>query len=517
MSLELNDVIDPFLGKNVIIKEMKTILKMKDVSKSFSGVQVLHNINLDVEKGEVHVLLGENGAGKSTIIKILTGAYTKDTGEVHWEGKTLPVSKPKDAIDAGIATIYQELNLIPQLSIMENIFLGHEMKKGSKYSLLDRAKMKEEARTLMNRLGQKVDTDELVGNLGVGQQQLVEIAKALSLNAKLIIMDEPTSSLSAQEAEQLLTTVEKLRAQGMTFIYISHRLEEIKRIGDRITILRDGTKVKTVHVATTSIDEMISLMVGRTLDNKFPKKEFVRGKEGFKIQGFKLSPESNPIDFTAYQGEILGFSGLVGSGRTELVRGIFGADSIADGKVFVFGEEKKIKSPRDAIRAGIAFITEDRKEEGLFLDQSLIFNKTIAKLQKVKNNGLINPKKQKEVADQYVKDLKIRPDNINLLARNLSGGNQQKVVIAKWLFTGAKVFIFDEPTRGIDVGAKVEVYNLINNLVEAGACVIIISSELPEILGMCDRILVMHEGSITGDLRREEADQEIIMKAATGG
>lgn len=517
MSLELNDVIDPFLGKNVIFKEMKTILKMKDVSKSFSGVQVLHNINLDVEMGEVHVLLGENGAGKSTIIKILTGAYTKDTGQVHWEGKTLSVSKPKDAIDAGIATIYQELNLIPQLSIMENIFLGHEMKKGSKYSLLDRAKMKEEARTLMNRLGQKVDTDELVGNLGVGQQQLVEIAKALSLNAKLIIMDEPTSSLSAQEAEQLLTTVETLRAQGMTFIYISHRLEEIKRIGDRITILRDGTKVKTVDVATTSIDEMISLMVGRTLDNKFPKKEFVRGKEGFKIQGFKLRPESNPIDFTAYQGEILGFSGLVGSGRTELVRGIFGADSIADGKVFVFGEEEKIKSPRDAIRAGIAFITEDRKEEGLFLDQSLIFNKTIAKLQKVKNNGLINPKKQKEVADQYVKDLKIRPDNINLLARNLSGGNQQKVVIAKWLFTGAKVFIFDEPTRGIDVGAKVEVYNLINNLVEAGACVIIISSELPEILGMCDRILVMHEGSITGDLRREEADQEIIMKAATGG
>ncbi|MCM3652286.1 sugar ABC transporter ATP-binding protein [Metabacillus litoralis] len=493
------------------------LLEMKDVSKSFSSVKVLHNISLEIQKGEVHVLLGENGAGKSTIIKILTGAYSKDTGEIKWEGQKVDIIQPKDAIDIGIATIYQELNLIPQLSIADNIFLGHEQKRGNRFSLLDRAHMKEEAKKLMQRLGQKVNPDELVGNLGVGQQQLVEIAKALSLNAKLIIMDEPTASLSGQEVEQLLSTVEKLREQGMTFVYISHRLEEIKRIGDRITVLRDGTKITTVPVKDTSVDQMIELMVGRSLDQKYPKKVFKRGKEGLKVKNLKLKDSPNEINFTAYQGEILGISGLVGAGRSELMRGIFGADSIDSGEVYIFGERKVIRKPQDAINAGIAFITEDRKGEGLFLDQTLIFNKTIAKLKRVKGNGLISYKKQKEVANKYVDDLKIRPNNIHLLARNLSGGNQQKVVIAKWLFTQAKVFIFDEPTRGIDVGAKVEVYNLINELVEAGACVIIVSSELPEILGMCDRILVMHEGKITGDLKRKEANQEVIMKAATGG
>lgn len=490
---------------------------MKDVSKSFSGVQVLHNINFEIQKGEVHVLLGENGAGKSTIIKILTGAYLKDTGEITWEGEKTNITEPKDAINIGIATIYQELNLIPQLSIADNIFLGHERKRGGRFSLLDRVQMKEKAKQLMERLGQTVDPDELVGNLGVGQQQLVEIAKALSLNAKLIIMDEPTASLSGQEVEQLLSTVEKLREQGMTFVYISHRLEEIKRIGDRITVLRDGTKITTVPVKTTSVDQMIELMVGRSLTQKYPKKVFKKGKEGLRIENLKLKHSSNKLNFTAYQGEILGISGLVGAGRTELMRGIFGADQIDSGKVYVFGEQKIIQKPQDAIKAGIAFITEDRKGEGLFLDQSLIFNKTISKLRRVKEKGLISYKKQKEVANQYVNDLKIRPNNINLMARNLSGGNQQKVVIAKWLFTEARVFIFDEPTRGIDVGAKVEVYNLINKLVDSGACVIIVSSELPEILGMCDRILVMHEGTITADLARSKASQEVIMKAATGG
>ncbi|MGW9019730.1 sugar ABC transporter ATP-binding protein, partial [Priestia megaterium] len=423
-------------------------------------VQVLHNINLEIQKGEVHVLLGENGAGKSTIIKILTGAYSKDTGDIQWEGKSANIAQPKDAINIGIATIYQELNLIPQLSVMENIFLGHEPKTGKIFSFLNRSKMREKAKSLMERLGQKVSPDELVENLGVGQQQLVEIAKALSLDAKLIIMDEPTASLSGQEAEQLLRTIEKLREEGMTFVYISHRLEEIKRIGNRITVLRDGAKITTVDVKTTSIDQMIELMVGRSLDNKYPKKTFERGKEGLKIENLKLKDSPHTINLTAYQGEILGISGLVGAGRTELMRGVFGADSIDSGKVFVFGEQKIIKTPQDAINAGIAFITENRKEEGLFLDQSLIFNKTIAKLKKVKERGLISYTKQKEIANQYVKDLKIRPNNINLMSRNLSGGNQQKVVIAKWLFTGAKVFIFDEPTRGIDVGAKVEVYNL---------------------------------------------------------
>ncbi|WP_339161194.1 sugar ABC transporter ATP-binding protein [Siminovitchia sp. FSL H7-0308] len=493
------------------------LLELKNISKAFSGVQVLHDMNIDIKKGEVHVLLGENGAGKSTIIKIITGAYQKDTGELKWKGENLVINKPSDAINAGIGTIYQELNLIPELSIAENIFLGHEKKRSGKFSLLDRSTMKNEAKQLMERLGQDIDPDELIQNLGVGQQQLVEIAKALSLNCELIIMDEPTSSLSEREAEQLLVTIERLKKQGMTIIYISHRLEEIKRISDRITILRDGSKIRTVETAATSIDEMIALMVGRSLDNKFPKIQFEKGQEVFSVKNVKLTPDAPEINFSAYQGEILGISGLVGAGRTELARALFGADPIYSGEVFVFGEKQHIRNPIDAIKAGLAFISENRKEEGLFLDQSLTFNKTITKLNKVKSKGLINVRKQKEVAEKYIKDLSIRPNNINLFVKYFSGGNQQKVVIAKWLFTDAKVFIFDEPTRGIDVGAKVEVYKLMNSLVEEGAGVIVISSELPEILGISDRIIVMHEGKITANLNRNEANQEVIMKAATGG
>ncbi len=493
------------------------LLEMKGIGKSFSGVTVLKDINLDVRRGEVHVLLGENGAGKSTIIKILTGAYTKDQGEIRWDGRPIEIAKPSDAISIGIATIYQELNLIPHLSVAENIFLGHEKKKRGRYSLLDRKYMQDRSRELMAKLGQNIDPTCLVNSLGVGQQQLVEIAKALSLNAELIIMDEPTSSLSAQEAEQLLSTIESLREQGLTFIYVSHRLEEIKRIGDRITVLRDGTKIETVDVLTTSIDRMIELMVGRSLNNKYPKKEFTRGQEALRVENLKMKGSSQHLSFTAYQGEILGFSGLVGAGRTELMKTIFGAEPKEDGKVYVFGEEVTIRQPRNAIEAGFAFITEDRKMEGLFLDQSLVFNTSIANLREVKSNGLLSHMKMKEIAEKYVGELQIRPNNINLPGRNFSGGNQQKVVIAKWLFTNARIFIFDEPTRGIDVGAKVEVYNLMNELVESGACVIIVSSDLPEILGMCDRILVMSEGRITADLQRSDATQEVIMKAATGG
>lgn len=493
------------------------ILQMENISKSFSGVQVLKDISLDVEAGEVHVLLGENGAGKSTIIKILTGAYTKDVGRVVWKGETLEVSKPQDAIDVGIGTIYQELNLVPELSVMENIFLGHEIKKGGSLSLLDRSEMRKQSRKLLERLGVVVSPDELVGSLGVGQQQLVEIAKALSMNVDLLIMDEPTSSLSEREAEQLLKTISNLQKEGMSFIYISHRLEEIKRISDRITVLRDGEKIKTVKTKETSIDEMIALMVGRSLDNKFPKVQFEKGDAILEVQNLQLNEKSPVIDFTAYRGEILGIAGLVGAGRTEIVRAIFGADTKHSGKIILDGQEIKIQTPIDAIRAGIAFITENRKEEGLFLDQDLVFNKTIANLDKVKNKGLINPKRQHDISTKYVKELEIRPNNVKLMARNLSGGNQQKVVIAKWLNTDAKLFIFDEPTRGIDVGAKVEVYNLMNYLVENGAGVIIISSELPEVLGVSDRILVMCEGEITADLNIRDADQEVIMKAATGG
>ncbi|MFC3884587.1 sugar ABC transporter ATP-binding protein [Bacillus songklensis] len=498
--------------------EEKSLLLMKGIKKSFSNNHVLKGIDLDVRPGEVHVLLGENGAGKSTLIKILTGAYEKDAGEIYWEGQLVNINNPVDSMKLGIATIYQELNVIPQLKVYENIFLGRELKNGGKASLLNHKQMKERAKHYLQMLGQNPNlADRNLGELGIGQQQLVEIAKALTLDAKLIIMDEPTASLSATEVEQLYSTVEELTRKGIAIVFISHRLDEIKRMGDRITILRDGFKIETLPVKTTSTDKWIELMVGRTLDEKYPKQSFTVGNEGFRVENLKVKGSKHSLSFHVRYGEIVGIAGLVGAGRTELARAIFAADPKEDGKIFIDGKEVTIKTPRDAINAGIAFITEDRKNEGLLLDQPLDFNISLANMKSFQKNRLIDLQRIKHTAEDYIKELKVRPGDITLNARKLSGGNQQKVVIAKWLCTQAKVFIFDEPTRGIDVGAKVEVYRLMNQLVENGAIVLMISSDLPEILGMCDRILVMSEGQITADLPRREATQENIMKAATGG
>ncbi|XJZ26710.1 sugar ABC transporter ATP-binding protein [Bacillota bacterium Lsc_1132] len=496
-----------------------SLLEMKGIKKSFNQNHVLKGIDLDVKAGEVHVLLGENGAGKSTLIKILTGAYQKDAGEVYWEGKITHLHTPIDAMRLGIATIYQELNVIPELKVYENIFLGRELKCGGKMSLLNHKAMRKEAERCLKLLGQNPKlADEQLGKLGIGQQQLVEIAKAIALDAKLIIMDEPTSSLSAQEVEQLYKVVEELKKKGIAIIFISHRLEEIRHLGDRITILRDGFKIETLPVKTSEIDYWIELMVGRTLDEKFPKQSFTVGKEGFRVENLLVAGTKEPVNFSVHYGEIVGISGLVGAGRTELARAIFGVDAHKGGKVFIDGNEVRVKSPRDAINAGIAFITEDRKSEGLLLDQPLDFNIGVANMNKFKSSiGLLDLKAIRKEAEKYVYELKIRPGNIELHSRNLSGGNQQKVVIAKWLCTQAKVFIFDEPTRGIDVGAKVEVYRLMNQLVENGSIVLMISSDLPEILGMCDRVLVMSEGKMTADIPIQEASQDRIMKAATGG
>ncbi|MBN8250902.1 sugar ABC transporter ATP-binding protein [Priestia flexa] len=502
-----------------MIGDNQALLIMKGIKKSFSNNHVLKGIDLNVKAGEVHVLLGENGAGKSTLIKILTGAYEKDEGEIYWEGKHVQINNPVDSMKLGIATIYQELNIIPQLKVYENIFLGRELKQRGKASFLNHKQMREEAKRYLTMLGQSPDlADKQLSELGIGQQQLVEIAKALTLDAKLIIMDEPTASLSSTEVEQLYSTVEGLTKKGIAIVFISHRLDEIKRMGDRITILRDGFQIDTLPVRTTTTDKWIELMVGRTLDEKYPKQSFVLGDEGFRIKDFHVKGFKEKLNFTLRYGEIVGISGLVGAGRTELARAIFGADQKESGSVYIDKKEVHIKSPKDAINAGIAFITEDRKNEGLLLDQPLDFNISLAntKMFKQKNN-LINLNTIKKTADNYIKELRVRPDNIELHARKLSGGNQQKVVIAKWLCTQAKVFIFDEPTRGIDVGAKVEVYRLMNQLVENGAIVLMISSDLPEILGMCDRVLVMNEGKFTADLEIQEANQEIIMKAATGG
>jgi ribose transport system ATP-binding protein len=502
-----------------MVVHTRSLLEIKGIKKSFNQNHVLKGIDLDVKAGEVHVLLGENGAGKSTLIKILTGVYQKDAGEIYWEGKLVHLNNPVDSMKLGIATIYQELNVIPELKVYENIFLGRELKLGGKMSLLNRRAMRKEAERCLELLGQDPKlADEQLGKLGIGQQQLVEIAKAIALDAKLIIMDEPTSSLSAQEVEQLYKVVEELRRKGIGIIFISHRLEEIRHLGDQITILRDGFKIETLPVKTTETDYWIELMVGRSLDEKFPKQSFKLGKEGFRVEDLVVAGTVEPANFTVRYGEIVGISGLVGAGRTELARAIFGVDHHKGGKIFIDGREIRIKSPRDAINAGIAFITEDRKSEGLLLDLTLDFNMAIANMDKFKGNiGLLDLKAMRSEAENYVRELKIRPGNIELHSRNLSGGNQQKVVIAKWLCTQAKVFIFDEPTRGIDVGAKVEVYRLMNQLVENGSIVIMISSDLPEILGMCDRVLVMSEGKLTADLPIQEASQERIMKAATGG
>jgi ribose transport system ATP-binding protein len=497
---------------------IQPLLEVRDVYKSFGNNHVLKGVNFNVLPGEVHVLLGENGAGKSTLIKILTGAYSLDKGEVFWEGKAIKISTPIEAMETGIATIYQELNVIKELTVYENIFLGREM-KNSKIGFLNRKQMIEKAKELLARLGQnpKLATAPL-GNLGIGQQQLVEIAKALILDAKLIIMDEPTSSLSGREVEQLYKIVDQLKADGIAIIFISHRLEEIQRLGDRITVLRDGYSIKTIDAKTTKPDEWIELMVGRSLNEKFPKKSFELGEVGFSLKDFVVAPGQSPINLDVHYGEIVGISGLVGAGRTELARAIFGADKRVSGKVLIDGKEKKISNPRQAIDAGLAFITEDRKSEGLLLDLPLDINVCLANMKKFTGpTRLLNLNTMKQQAQKYVKDLQVRPNNIELNARSLSGGNQQKVVIAKWLCTNAQVFIFDEPTRGIDVGAKVEVYRLMNSLVDEGKIVIMISSDLPEILGMCDRVFVMNTGRITADLPIEKATQEQIMKASTIG
>jgi ribose transport system ATP-binding protein len=500
-----------------MVENAENLLELKNISKSFSGIPVLKNIDLDVQAGEIHVLLGENGAGKSTLIKIMTGAYHKDEGEMYWQGKEVAIHEPSDALNLGIATIYQELNLIPELTVYENMFLGREMKKGGKYSFVDRKRMSDEARAYLQILKQDISPSAKISSLGIGKQQLVEIAKALTMDAKLIIMDEPTSSLSSTETEELLKTIVELRDRGIAIIYISHRLEEVKKIGDRLTILRDGTKIDTMPVGEMSTDQMIQLMVGRTLEAKYPKETFELGQEGLQVKNLRLKDSTKTIDFSAFQGQILGISGLVGSGRTEIAKAIFGVDPIDSGEFYVFGKKVNIHSPKDAIQAGLAFITEDRKGEGLILDQTLEFNTTIADLSKFRKGLFIQLKQMRQKAKEYINELRVRPNDINKHARHLSGGNQQKVVIAKWLATKGKIFIFDEPTRGIDVAAKVEVYRLINDLVKNGVVVIIISSELPEILGICDRILVMHEGEIAADFLQDAANQEKIMKAATGG
>jgi ribose transport system ATP-binding protein len=492
------------------------LLRLSGVTKRFPGVLALDSVQLEVRSGEVHGLTGENGAGKSTLIKILTGAYTPDSGEILFNGKKLERMTPIKAMELGIACIYQELNLIPHLTVMENIFLGRELFKSRRLGILDRKRMFDEAEALLRDLQLSLDPRMRTGNLGIGHQQMVEICKAVHADAKLIIMDEPTSSLSEHEARDLFRIIAQVKAKGVTVIFISHRLDEVKRICDRVTVLRDGKHVASLDIADASVDDIIRLMVGRDIVNKYPKEKGKRGAEALSVEGLVRKGVLHGVSFKAYAGEILGFAGLVGAGRTETARAVTGADPIDAGTIKIFGEEIRIRTPRDSIDAGIAFLTEDRKGQGLILIKSVAFNSSLVRLERYTRFGFLMLKSIRRMTQQMASELKLRAPDVDTMVGQLSGGNQQKVVIAKWLLTKSRIFIFDEPTRGIDVGAKVEVYHLMNQLVANGAAVIIICSEMDEVMGMADRIIVMHEGRITGEFDSGEATQEKILYAASG-
>jgi ribose transport system ATP-binding protein len=492
------------------------LLKLEGIGKSFPGVRALHNVHMEVRRGEVHALVGENGAGKSTLMKILSGAYARDAGEIYWEDRPIVIHNPREAQDLGIGIIYQEFNLVSQLSIAENVWIGREPFRNRALQLIDWKEMRRRTQMLLDELHLPLDPKRPVAGLGVAQQQMVEIAKALSLDARLLIMDEPTSALTDTEINQLFSLIRRLKARGVSVVFISHHLEEVFEICGRATVLRDGEYIDTVDLAAVTKDDIIRLMVGRSLDQQYPKVMALRGEEALRVEGLNREGVLHDITFAAYTGEILGIAGLVGAGRTELMRAVFGADPINSGKIYIFGKETAVKSPQMAIRAGVGLLPEDRKQQGLVLILSVIHNMSMASLERLTSNLLLRLSDERRQAADFVEKLRIVTPGVNQQVQYLSGGNQQKVVLAKWLASQSRVLIFDEPTRGIDVGAKVEVYNLMNTLVENGVAVVMVSSEMPELLGMSDRILVMHEGRIAAELSRAEATQERVLAAAMG-
>ena len=495
---------------------MAEFLEMRGIVKRFPGVLALDHVNLSVRKGEVHALLGENGAGKSTLMKILSGAYQKDEGDIFFDGQKVEINSAQDAQALNISTIYQELNLTEQLTVAENIFMGRQLMKNR--FMVDWRRMYDEAQKLLDELGVAVNAHQLVRDLGVAQKQMVEVAKALSINSRVLILDEPTAPLTNRAIDTLFDTIRMLKGKGVSMIYISHRLEEVMEICDRATIMRDGTNVTAMNVADTNLDEIIRYMVGRELKEKFPKIQTHPGQERLRVENLHAGKQVQGVSLSARGGEILGIAGLVGAGRTETARAIFGMDPKESGDIYVDGQRVEINQPLDAIKVGIGFVTEDRKGEGLVLPLPISQNMTLATLDKLGASLHLNLGKEKAVVNEYIGKLNIKTPSPQQLARNLSGGNQQKVVLAKWLLSDSKVIIFDEPTRGIDVGAKIEVYNIINDLIRSGVAVIMISSELPEILGMSDRVAVMHQGTITGVFDNDGTlTQEKILYYATGG
>jgi ribose transport system ATP-binding protein len=492
------------------------LLEMKQISKSFPGVKVLDGVQLDLKRGEVLALMGENGAGKSTLMKILGGIYSRDHGTIVVKGQVQEKMTPDIAARLGIAIIHQELNLIPHLSVMENIFLGREFTFG-KSGFVNWRRMREEAKRWLEQLAIDLDPATLVGELSVGQQQMIEIAKALSMQADILVLDEPTAALTNREIEALFQVIASLKQKGVGMIYISHRMEEIFQISDRITVLRDGQYVGTVETPKTDLDELVKMMVGREITERFPKVEITPGEERLRVEHLSVKGKLTDISFTVRSGEIVGVAGLMGAGRTEMAKALFGLERVDSGRIVIDGQPVRITQPIDAIRTGIALVTEDRKQEGLVLSLSVRENIALPNLGKVSTLGVLKPRDEQALSEQTIRQLLIKTAGGEQLVGSLSGGNQQKVVIGKWLATNPKILILDEPTRGVDIGAKKEIYDIMNRLAKEGVAILMISSELPEVLGMSDRILVMHEGRITGEFTRAEATQELIMHAATGG
>lgn len=493
--------------------EEKLVLRMDSIVKTFPGVKALDGVHLDVRRGEVHALCGENGAGKSTLMKCLTGIYVPEEGTMTFKGEPWKVSNPKEATDKGISIIHQELNLMNALTVAQNIFIGREPRKMA--FVLDDKKMRRETLKLMERIDFYLDPDAIVGTLTVAQMQMVEILRSLVVDTDILVLDEPTSSLTSAEVEKLFTIIRGLRDAGKGIVYISHRLEEFDHIVDKVTVLRDGQYVNTKLWKETTINEMIASMVGREMTEQFPERHAEIGEVVLEAKNIVRGKVLKNCSMYVRRGEVLGMAGLMGAGRTELARAIYGADKIDSGEVFINGKKVNIRNPKDAVKMGIAYLSEDRKRDGLMLDQDVSFNTYIANLNKYSTGGVVNDKEIRKTVGEFVEALSIKTPSLQQLTQFLSGGNQQKVLVARWLCKKSDIIFFDEPTRGIDVGSKYEIYCLINELAENGAAVIMITSEMAEILGMSDRIMVMYEGTVVGELSAEEANQEIVLHMAS--
>ena len=491
---------------------MQDLLSIVDVDKTFPGVHALKKASLSIRKGEVMALVGENGAGKSTLMNILSGIHQKDSGSIHFDEREMNVTCPMDSQKLGISIIHQELNLIPHFSIAENIFVGREKSKSRFF--YDKQKTIEEAGKLLARVGLDADPRTVVKDLSIAQRQMVEVSKALAFNTKLIVMDEPTSSISDTEIDRLLGIIRELKANGVSVIFISHKLDEVLAIADRITVLRDGEVVGVLEAEGCTEDAIIQMMIGREITNIFPKLETQLGDTVFEVRNLSQGKRFADINFSLRKGEILGFAGLVGAGRSEVLQAVFGIDPSDSGEVFIEGKQVSIKTPRDAIGLGIGFVPEDRKLKGLLLGMAVKDNISLASLETVSKYGIFNFGKERGIAESFVGKLSIKTSDINQQTLHLSGGNQQKVVLSKWLAIKPKILFVDEPTRGVDVGAKKEIHALLSQLTQEGVSIIMVSSELPEILGMSDRIIVMHEGAIKGEILRKDATQHNILTMA---